>query len=660
MGKGSFYPRLALVNLTRNGQFYLPYLLSCGGTACMYYIVVYLTHSQIIANVRGAEYIQTLMMLGTIVVALFSVVLTLYANNFVMKRRRRELGLYNVLGMEKRHIAHLMLWETLLCALTAIAGGIVAGILFSKLILLILLRAVRIGVQFGYEISPEGIVQTIILFGALFLLTLLVNLVRIGRTRPIELLHSDSAGEREPRVKWPLVVIGLATLLGGYYLSITVQDPISAMLFFFVAVILVIIGTLCLFTAGSIAVLKALRRNKGFYYKPQHFTAVSGMLYRMKQNAVGLANICILSTMVLVTVSTTVSLYLGLDGMLNKMYPADIQVSQTLGMVSDRIYAADPDEILIQAEDSIAKTGRTVTSRAYATTARSSAVYSGNSLLFDPEKAEGNFTGVQLVLVTAEEYAHLSGDSVPLNQDEVLAYTTLPDLPGTFFIEGQPYAIAERLDSFLDESTAFYTNMETLCLVVADEATLQSIAALDSEGEFLRTFRAYYDLDGTDEEKLACAGALLSDSIGQYSVNSRQENAAEMYSMYGGFLFLGLFLGILFLAATVLIIYYKQISEGYEDRRRFEIMQQVGMSRREVRRSINSQVLLVFFLPLAVAALHIAMAFPMIRKLLELFSLTNVPLFIACTLGTLLAFSVIYAFVYSLTAKSYYKIVRSA
>ena len=660
MGKGSFYPRLALVNLTRNGQFYLPYLLSCGGTACMYYIVVYLTHSQIIANVRGAEYIQTLMMLGTIVVALFSVVLTLYANNFVMKRRRRELGLYNVLGMEKRHIAHLMLWETLLCALTAIAGGIVAGILFSKLILLILLRAVRIGVQFGYEISPEGIVQTIILFGVLFLLTLLVNLVRIGRTRPIELLHSDSAGEREPRVKWPLVVIGLAALLGGYYLSITVQDPISAMLFFFVAVILVIIGTLCLFTAGSIAALKALRRNKGFYYKPQHFTAVSGMLYRMKQNAVGLANICILSTMVLVTVSTTVSLYLGLDGMLNKMYPADIQVSQTLGMVSDRIYAADPDEILIQAEDSIAKTGRTVTSRAYATTARSSAVYSGNRLLFDPEKAEGNFTGVQLVIVTAEEYAHLSGDRVSLNRDEVLAYTTLPDLPNTFFIEGQPYGIAEGLDSFLDESTAFYTNMETLCLVVADEATLQSIAALDSEGEFLRTFRAYYDLDGTDEEKLACAEALLLGSNGQYSVNSRQENAVEMYSMYGGFLFLGLFLGILFLAATVLIIYYKQISEGYEDRRRFEIMQQVGMSRREVRRSINSQVLLVFFLPLAVAALHIAMAFPMIRKLLELFSLTNVPLFIACTLGTLLAFSIIYAFVYSLTAKSYYKIVRSA
>ena len=658
MGKGSFYPRLALVNLTRNGQFYLPYLLSCGGTACMYYIVVYLTHSQIIANVRGAEYIQTLMVLGSIVVALFSVVLTLYANNFVMKRRKKELGLYNVLGMEKRHIAHLMLWETLLCALTAIAGGIVAGILFSKLILLILLRAVRIGVQFGYEISPEGIVQTIILFGALFLLTLLVNLVRIGRTRPIELLHSDSAGEREPRVKWPLVVIGLATLLGGYYLSIAVQDPISAMLLFFVAVILVIIGTLCLFTAGSIAVLKTLRRSKGFYYKPQHFTAVSGMLYRMKQNAVGLANICILSTMVLVTVSTTVSLYLGLDGMLNKMYPADIQISQTLGMVSDRTYAADPAEILLQAEDSFAKTGRTVISRAYATTARSSAVYSGNSLLFDPEKAKGNFTDVQLVIITAEEYVHLSGDSVSLNGDEVLAYTTLPDLPNTFFIEGQPYRIAERLDSFLDESTAFYTNMETLCLVVADEAALQSMAALNSTGEFLRTFRAYYDLDGTDAEKLACAEALLLGSNGQYGVNSRQENAVEMYSMYGGFLFLGLFLGILFLAATVLIIYYKQVSEGYEDRRRFAIMQQVGMSRREVRRSINAQVLLVFFLPLAVAALHIAMAFPMIRKLLELFSLTNVPLFIACILGTLLAFCVIYVLVYSLTAKSYYKIVR--
>ena len=305
MRKGSFYPHLALVNLTRNGQFYLPYLLSCGGTAAMFYIVAYLTKSDLIANVRGAAYIQSLMALGCIIIALFSIVLMLYANNFVMKCRRRELGLYHVLGMEKRHTAHLLFWETFLCALAAIAGGLTAGILFSKLVLLLLLRLTNLPVQFGFDISPGAIGQTIVLFGFLFLLTLLSNLVRLGRSKPIELLHSDHTGEKEPRTKWILAALGLVSLLGGYWISLTVKDPISAMLLFFVAVFLVIIGTFCLFTAGSIAVLKRLRANRAFYYQPQHFTAVSGMLYRMKQNAVGLANICILSTMVLVILSST-------------------------------------------------------------------------------------------------------------------------------------------------------------------------------------------------------------------------------------------------------------------------------------------------------------------------------------------------------------------
>lgn len=198
MRKGSFYPRLALVNLSRNGQFYLPYLLSCGGTAAMFYIVAYLTKSDLIANVRGAAYIQSLMALGCIIIALFSIVLMLYANNFVMKRRRRELGLYHVLGMEKRHTAHLLFWETLLCALAAIAGGLTVGILFSKLVLLLLLRLTNLPVQFGFDISPSAIGQTILLFGFLFLLTLLSNLVRLGRSKPIELLHSDRTGEKNP------------------------------------------------------------------------------------------------------------------------------------------------------------------------------------------------------------------------------------------------------------------------------------------------------------------------------------------------------------------------------------------------------------------------------------------------------------------------------
>ena len=661
MNKCKFYPRLALVNVTRNAQFYLPYLLSCGGTAAMYYMVVYLSRSEIVASVRGAGYLQSLMILGTGIVALFSIILLLYANGFVMKRRRKELGLYNVLGMEKRHIAHLMFWETLLCAFCAIAGGIAVGILLSKFLLLLLMRLVRLPVAFGFEISSSGIVQTAVLFGILFLLTFLYNLVRIGRASPIELLHSDSAGEREPRVKWPLVVVGLLTLLGGYFLALTVKTPVDALALFFVAVFLVIIGTFCLFTTGSIAALKALRRNKRFYYHPKHFTAVSGMLYRMKQNAVGLANICILSTMVLVTVSTTVCLYLGLDGTLNRMYPHDLQITQECQTGSD----PDASALLQQAETLAAESGRSITSQSHLVSSSSYALFSGNAFLFSYQEEQPG-TLYRFTVITAEEYNRLTGQNTALQKDEVLIYTSEGDMPNTIYLKDQPFRVAGRLDIFLDQSRSLYSNMAYAGLVVSDNSVLQQLVTLEPDApDTTRTFSTdltlYLDLDGTEEEKLSYYETLntaFSSTESSVSVQSRQQSTIEFYSMYGGFLFLGIFLGVLFLTATVLIIYYKQISEGYEDRRRFAIMQQVGMSRREVRETINAQVLLVFFLPLAAATLHILMAFSMVRKLLMLFALTDITLFILCTLSTLLVFSAIYALVYSITAKSYYKIVR--
>ena len=330
MGKRSFFPRLALVNLVRNSRYYGPYLLSCGALAAMYYILRFLTWNEVIQTVRGAAYLQVMMSIGCFVVALFSTVLLLYANSFVMKRRQKELGLYNILGLEKRHIAALCFWETLLCAAVVIPGGIAAGILLSKLILLLLLKLVQIPVQFGFSVSVRGVGETAALLGVLFLLALLWNLLCLGRSRPIELLHSDSAGEREPKTKRLLAVLGLAALLGGYAIALTTRNPVNALMLFFVAVILVMLGTYCLFTAGSIALLKRLRANKGFYYQTRHFTAISGLLYRMKQNAVGLANICILACMVLVTVSGTLCLYLGAEKSLDGRYPDDILVTQTL------------------------------------------------------------------------------------------------------------------------------------------------------------------------------------------------------------------------------------------------------------------------------------------------------------------------------------------
>ena len=647
MGKRSFFPRLALVNLLRNGRYYGPYLLSCGALAAMYYILRFLTWNEVIQTVRGAAYLQTMMFIGCFVVALFSTVLLLYANSFVMKRRQKELGLYNILGLEKRHIAALCIWETLLCAAAVIPGGIAAGILLSKLILLLLLKLVQIPVQFGFSVSVRGMGETATLLGMLFLLALLWNLLRLGRSRPIELLHSDSAGEREPKTKRLLAVLGLAALLGGYAIAVTTRNPVNALMLFFVAVILVMLGTYCLFTAGSIALLKRLRANKGFYYQTRHFTAVSGLLYRMKQNAVGLANICILACMVLVTVSGTLCLYLGAEKSLDSKYPDDILVTQTLEA------GIDPTTTLDLVRQTVADTGRQVTDLRYESSASFRARYSGNTLLNNIDQS-GLLTKV--TVLTAEEYSRLTGETVTLEENEVLACADGElQLPETFLYEGIPIRVKARLDSFPAGDSAIVSNEVTLGLV-ADGALAEQLMDLDLAR---RTFRIHLNTDGTDSEKLACAKAILAVSDGAYGVASRQEMAEEFYAMYGGFLFLGIFLGLLFLLATVLIIYYKQISEGYEDQRRYQIMQQVGMSRREVGSSIRGQILLVFFLPLLAAGLHILAAFPMLCRILELFGLYDVGLFALCTAGTLAVFAAVYALVYGLTARTYERIVGS-
>ena len=551
MGKRSFFPRLALVNLVRNSRYYGPYLLSCGSLAAMYYILRFLTWNEVIQTVRGAAYLQVMMSIGCFVLALFSAVLLLYANSFVMKRRQKELGLYNILGLEKRHIAALCVWETLLCAAAVIPGGIAAGILLSKLILLLLLKLVQIPVQFGFSVSIKGMGET-------------------------------------------------AALLGGYAIALTTRNPVNALMLFFVAVILVMLGTYRLFTAGSIALLKRLRANKGFYYQTRHFTAVSGLLYRMKQNAVGLANICILTCMVLVTVSGTLCLYLGAEKSLDGKYPNDILVTQTL---EDGV---DPTATLDLVRQTVEDVGRQVTDLRYEQSASFHAKYSGNTLLTDLSQ---NGLLTEVTVLTAEEYSRLTGEAVALGENEVLAYADGDfQLPETFFYEYEeaPIRVKDRLNSFPAGDSAIVTNEVTLGLV-ADGALAEQLMNMDLTR---RTFRIHLNTDGTDSEKLACAKAILAVSDGEYGVASRQEMAEEFYAMYGGFLFLGIFLGLLFLLATVLIIYYKQISEGYEDQRRYQIMQQVGMSRREVGASIRGQILLVFFLPLLAAGLHILAGLP--------------------------------------------------
>ncbi len=662
MRKSGFFPRLALVNLARNGRFYGPYLLSCVVTAAMYYILLFLAYNEGLDSVRGAMYLKSFAGVGCFVAAGLSAVILLYANSFVMKRRRRELGLYNILGLEKRHIARMCFWETVFCAAVTLAGGLLLGILFSKAVILLLLKLARVPAQFGMEISTRGIWETAALFGALFLFTLARNLWSVSRAKPVDLLHSASAGEREPKTKWLLVILGVLTLGGGYFIAIATQNPIEAMLFFFGAVFLVIIGTYCLFTAGSIAILKRLRANPKFYYQTRHFTAVSGLLYRMKQNAVGLASICILSTMVLVTVSTTIAMNIGLENALNEMFPVDIEFIQDL-----ENQPGDPMDHMAEVQAAAERSGGYTDSRYYSRYWCYCGV-KGQEIALNLDQV---CLRTLVEVVTAEDYNRLLGTDYILAPDEVLACPeNLPDFPGDFTMAarfGEPgltFRVREEITETIHHATTSLLGKEdsTLFLVVADQETAKAITDLDTSRS-ARQFRVQMNLAGKDyNEKLSQTERLvfeLSQRDEGVSFTSKQDNAQEFYAMYGGFLFLGIFLGLLFLLATVLIIYYKQISEGYEDQRRFLIMRQVGMSRREVNASIHSQILLVFFLPLGAAGLHIFMAFPMLTRMLELFNLYDVKLFALCTAGTLGVFCLIYALVFVLTARAYTRIVAN-
>ena len=671
MRKITFYPHLAVTNVLRNNQFYLPYLLTNIATVAMFYILAYLAQEDTLSSFHSANNVQMMMLLGCVVVAIFSAILVFYTNSFVMKRRQHELGLYSILGMETRHIARLLRVEALFLGLFSLVCGLAAGIILSKLMLLLLLKLLHFPVTFGFSISIMGILMTIALFAFLFLLVLLHNLIQLHRAKPVELLRSSSVGEREPKVKWLLALVGVVTLVAGYVMANTIQSPLQALTLFFFAVILVIIGTYCIFTAGSIAVLKLLRANKHYYYKPQHFTTVSGLLYRMKQNAVGLASICILSTMLLVTVSTTVCLYLGVESALKESLPRDINYTIALNesqTAKDVIKTLEKES---KKSDYQAENILSYPSLSFSAELRSSHELSLDNVVNIQEQSSLLST---VCVITAQDYNRYNTTPITLSKGQVASYSEGAELENQFQLGDQTFTITQRLTTPpLPSYSAFrnqanYTSIHYL--VVADDATLQALYqmqqdAIGTSDETLMNaglcYTYCFDLAATDDEIIAAYNQISPDLQATYSYGCRQVNTQEFYVGYGGFLFLGLFLGLLFLLGTVLIIYFKQISEGYNDQKRYEIMQKVGLSEREVRRSVHSQILLVFFLPLVTAMIHVFGAFHMITKMLQLFMYAKTmssSFFLTCALGTLAGFAVIYTLVYWATAHTYYKIVR--
>ena len=671
MHKGIF-SRLAKRNIRNNKSTYIPYMITCIFCIAMIYMMEFLRDCPTLDQaVRQADEVRMIVFTGEIVVEIFCIIFLIYSNSFLMKRRQKEIGLYNILGLERNHIGIVMFLETIITSIGSLAGGIAAGIIGSKLALLLLLKLLHIPSVLGFYISVKGIFTCLFMFGIVFLMILFLNLAKIHLSRPVELLRGNNTGEKEPAAKWLMALIGFICLGAGYYLAVTTESPIKAITIFLLAVILVMAGTYLLFTAGSIVILKFLRRRKSFYYRTGNFISISGMLYRMKQNAIGLASICILSTGVLLMISMTVSIYFGMNDIMLNRYPYDVDMSVTSISEEECQTAIEAFEKAIA--DNKVPVEKSV-EEIYLDIVCSK---NGDQILIKPTNTIRNSDSVLVLsLLDQAEYERLTGISAKLNDGEIFAWYPSAVQKDSVTVDETEFTVKKWLDK--NPLTCGEDAVSDNAVLVVTDEDFKKFDEMRTEmykgvssapaGEDL-TLHLGLDITGSETEKIEFGTPVMETvkdlkKSGGLSENAwiisgiRQQEYESYYADNGSLLFIGIFLGSLFLMGTAMIIYYKQISEGYEDQKRFEIMQKVGLSRREVRSSVRRQILMVFFLPLLMAMLHITMAFPMIRRLLLLFGMTNTKLFIGCTAGTVLIFAVVYGLIYLMTARSYYHIVE--
>ena len=671
MHKGIF-SRLAKQNIRNNKSTYIPYMITCIFCIAMIYMMEFLRDCPTLDQaVRQADEVRMIVFTGEIVVEIFCIIFLIYSNSFLMKRRQKEIGLYNILGLERNHIGIVMFLETIITSIGSLAGGIAAGIIGSKLALLLLLKLLHIPSVLGFYISVKGIFTCLFMFGIVFLMILFLNLAKIHLSRPVELLRGNNIGEKEPAAKWLMALIGFICLGAGYYLAVTTESPIKAITIFLLAVILVMAGTYLLFTAGSIVILKFLRRRKSFYYRTGNFISISGMLYRMKQNAIGLASICILSTGVLLMISMTVSIYFGMNDIMLNRYPYDVDMSVT--SISE-----DECQTAIEAfEKAIADNKVPVEKSVEEIYLDIVCSKNGDQILIKPTNTIRNSDSVLVLsLLNQSEYERLTGISANLNDGEIFAWYPSAVQKDSVTVDEKEFTVKKWMDK--NPLTCGEDAVSDNAVLVVTDEDFKKFDEMRTEmykgvssapaGENL-TLHLGLDITGSETDKIDFGTPVMEvvkdlKKNGGLSENSwitsgiRQQEYESYYADNGSLLFIGIFLGSLFLMGTAMIIYYKQISEGYEDQKRFEIMQKVGLSRREVRSSVRRQILMVFFLPLLMAMLHITMAFPMIRRMLLLFGMTNTKLFIGCTAGTVLIFAVVYGLIYLMTARSYYHIVE--
>lgn len=670
----TLYLKLAANGIKRNSRTYIPYLLTCSCMIMMMYIVSFLSQSSMMDSMKGGRTMRELLVLGLWVLIVFSAIFLFYTNSFLIKSRKRELGLYNILGMGKLNIARIMIWETLIMYAASMLLGIGSGILFSKLAELAAVNLMNGTADFSFEVSFFSIAMTALCFAVIFILILLNSLRQVHFSKPVELLHSESTGERPPKANWAAALIGAILLTAAYFMAVTIEEPMSAILAFLVAVIMVIIATYLLFISGSVVLCRLLRKNKSYYYKTNHFISVSQMAYRMKRNGAGLASICILSTMVLVTLSSTICLYSGGDDMIQRRYPRDIVMTigtdtEELGDVSGQLSEMTDTELK--------KLGLSAENRLQYRALRMSGQLVGNRIDLDFNNYSVSSHLCTAVIIPIEDYNELTGNSTQLSDGEAVVLEKYggDKLTGRISVDGfMELDVVGRCSDFPVSGNDTANVADSYYIFVRDMDTIDRLYEYQKDKyEYYSLVSCTYgfDLSCSDEEKTEAGDILrknvmypLRDSLNandggvSFSFSSRAGDKDDFFSLYGSLLFLGVLLGGVFTLAAVLIMYYKQISEGFEDRRRFDILRQVGMSGGEIRSAINSQVLTVFFLPLIAAGIHMAFAFPIVERMLRLFGLMNVSLLAVTSLTCYLAFSAVYIIVYLITSRSYYSIVN--
>ena len=672
-----FYPTLAIQSIRKNKRLYLPYLLTCAGMVMMFYIIHYLAAMPLLMSMSGGRTTGQMLGLGTWIVALFAVIFLFYTNSFLMRRRQKEFGLYNILGMGKGNLSLLLLWENVFLFIASLGAGLLGGIALSKLAELGLMRVIRGEITYDFTINPEAIADTVFLFSLIFLLIFLKGLVQLWRLSTVSLLKSENTGEKPPRANYLLGFGGIVLLAAAYYMAVSIQSPLSALTFFFIAVGMVIVATFLVFVSGSVMLCRLLQKNKGYYYKKNHFVSVSSMAYRMRRNGAGLASICILSTMVLVMLLGSGSLYFGAEDSLHARFPRDITTS--VKFLNDQADGEAEDSLVREIGTVVRSFGIEPENEDYYLYATATGILRDGMLVLDKDKVDSisanSFDDLcQIYVVPLDDYNRCMGAEETLEEDQVLLHCIRRtyDDPTITTDNGTVWQVKKHTEDIMSSGNAAMDVIPSVYMVVGDLE--RAMDALNAElghigAEYIShpTFTYGFDTNLPAEEEIALCDALRlhlrelenAPETGfhvQYT-ECREAERQDFYGTFGGIFFLGILLSVVFLLATVLIIYYKQVTEGYEDEGRFEIMQKVGMSRQDIRKSVNSQMLTVFALPLITAVLHLGFAFPMVQKLLMLFNLRNVSLMLTVLAVTVLLFGLLYALIYKLTANAYFSIV---